>query len=175
MARERHSLVIVNTGNGKGKSTAAFGLVLRAWGRGWKIAVLQFLKSATNNYGERRAAKRMGIEWLPMGGGWTWTSKVLDRTAEMARACWERSCAMLASGEYDLIVLDELTYTMKYGWIPVEAVIDGLRNRHTRTFAVITGRGAPAELVEFADLVTEMEEIKHPYHRGIKAQPGIEF
>jgi len=172
---ERHSLVIVNTGNGKGKSTAAFGLVFRAWGRGWKIAVLQYIKSQTNNYGERRAAKKLGIEWLPMGDGWTWVSKDLDRTADMARHCWERSKAMLASGEYDLIVLDELTYTMKYGWLTVQEVIDGLRARHERTFAIVTGRSAPPELIEFADLVTEMEEIKHPYKRGVKAQPGIEF
>jgi cob(I)alamin adenosyltransferase len=172
---KRHSLVIVNTGNGKGKSTAAFGVVLRAWGRGWKIAVLQFLKSETNNYGERRAAKKLGIEWLPMGDGWTWTSKDLDRTAEMARACWERSCQLMRSGDYDLIVLDELTYTMKYGWLSVDQVIDGLRGRHERTFVIVTGRAAPQELVDFADLVTEMQEVKHPYRSGIKAQPGIEF
>jgi cob(I)alamin adenosyltransferase len=171
----RTSLVIVNTGNGKGKSTAAFGLVLRAWGRGWKIAVLQFLKSATNNYGERRAARKLGIDWIPMGDGWTWTSKDLDRTADLARDCWDRSKRMLASGDYDLVVLDELTYAMKYGWLSVEDVVEGLKARHARTFAVITGRGAPAELIEFADLVTEMQEIKHPYKRGIKAQPGIEF
>jgi cob(I)alamin adenosyltransferase len=172
---ERQSLVIVNTGNGKGKSTAAFGLVLRAWGRGWKIAVLQYLKSETNNYGERRAAKKLGIEWIPMGDGWTWTSKDIDKSAEMARACWKRSKAMLASGEFDLIVLDELTYTMKYGWLGVEEVIEGLRARSERTFAVITGRDAPADLVEFADLVTEMREIKHAFQRGVRAQPGIEF
>jgi cob(I)alamin adenosyltransferase len=172
---ERRSLVIVNTGNGKGKSTAAFGLVLRAWGRGWKIAVLQYLKSATNNYGERRAAKKLGIEWIPMGDGWTWTSKDLDRTSEMARACWELSKAKLSSGDYDLIVLDELTYTMKYGWVTVDEVIEGLRARSDRTFAVITGRDAPKDLIDFADLVTEMQEIKHPFQRGIRAQAGIEF
>lgn len=172
---ERRSLVIVNTGNGKGKSTAAFGVVLRAWGRGWKIAVLQYLKSATNNYGERRAAKKLGIDWYPMGDGWTWTSKDIERTAELVRACWERSRALLASGEYDLIVLDELTYGMKYGWLAVEDVIEGLRQRHERTFVIVTGRSAPPELVEFADLVTEMQEIKHPYKLGIKAQAGIEF
>jgi cob(I)alamin adenosyltransferase len=172
---ERHSLVILNTGNGKGKSTAAFGLVLRAWGRGWKIAVLQYLKSATNNYGERRAARKLGIEWLPMGDGWTWTSKDLDKTAEMVRDCWERSKILLASGDYDLIVLDELTYALKYDWIPVESILAGLRARHPRTFVVITGRGAPDALVDFADLVTEMREVKHPFQRGIRAQPGIEF
>jgi cob(I)alamin adenosyltransferase len=172
---ERHSLVIINTGNGKGKSTAAFGLVLRAWGRGWKIAVLQYLKSATNNYGERRAARKLGIEWLPMGDGWTWTSTDLDRTSEMARDCWERSKAMLSSGDYDLIVLDELTYAVKYGWLSAEEVIEGLRARSERTFAVITGRDAPPDLIDFADLVTEMREIKHPFHKGVRAQPGIEF
>ena len=172
---KRQSLVIVNTGNGKGKSTAAFGLVLRAWGRGWKCAVLQFLKSSTNNYGERRAAKKLGIDWLPMGDGWTWTSKDLERTADLARSCWLRSREILASGDYDLVVLDELTYTMKYGWLTPEEVIDGLRARHERTFAVVTGRAAPPELIDFADPVTEMQEIKHPYKRGIKAQPGIEF
>lgn len=172
---ERHSLVIVNTGNGKGKSTAAFGLVLRAWGRGWKVCVLQYIKSQTNNYGERRAAKKLGIDWLPMGDGWTWTSKDLDRTAEMARACWERSKLILSSGDYDLVVLDELTYTMKYGWLTVDEIIAGLSARHERTFAVVTGRAAPAQLIEFADLVTEMQEVKHPYKQGIKAQPGIEF
>ena len=144
-------------------------------GTGWKIAVLQFLKSSTNNYGERRAARKLGIDWIPMGDGWTWTSKSLDRTAEMARACWERSRELLASGEYDLIVLDELTYTLKYDWIPLETILDGLRARSPRTFVVITGRNAPDGLIEFADLVTEMREIKHPFQRGIRAQPGIEF
>jgi cob(I)alamin adenosyltransferase len=171
----RRSLVIVNTGNGKGKSTAAFGVVLRAWGRGWRIAVLQYIKSATNNYGERRAAKKMGIDWFPMGDGWTWTSKDMERTTELARECWQKSRELLASGEYDLIVLDELTYTMKFGWLTVDEVIEGLRSRHERTFAIVTGRDAPPELIDFADLVTDMREIKHPFKAGIKAQPGIEF
>lgn len=171
----RHPLVIVNTGNGKGKSTAAFGVVLRAWGRGWNIAVLQFVKSKTNNYGERRAAKKLGIEWHALGDGWTWTSKDIEKTAELARQGWEQAQPYLTSGEYDLVVLDELTYTMKYGWITVEDVIAALRGRHERTHVIVTGRNAPPELVEFADLVTEMTEIKHPYKSGIKAQPGIEF
>jgi cob(I)alamin adenosyltransferase len=171
----RHPLVILNTGNGKGKSTAAFGVVLRAWGRGWNIAVLQFVKSKTNNYGERRAAKKLGIEWHALGDGWTWTSKDIERTGEMAREGWQQALPYLTSGEYDLVVLDELTYTMKYGWITVEEVIEALRTRHERTHVIVTGRNAPPELVEFADLVTEMTEIRHPYKAGIKAQPGIEF
>src|SRR5579884_3563981 len=145
----RRSLVMINTGNGKGKSTAAFGVVLRAWGRGWKIAVLQYLKSATNNYGERRAAKKLGIDWIPMGDGWTWTSKDLEKTAQLVRECWAKSCEVLTSGEYDLIVLDELTYAVKYGWIAVDEVIEGLRSRHERTFVILTGRDAAPELVEF--------------------------
>lgn len=171
----RHPLVIVNTGNGKGKSTAAFGVVFRAWGRGWNVAVLQFVKSQTNNYGERRAAKKLGIEWHALGDGWTWTSKDLDRTAEMAREGWVRAQPYLSSGEWDLVVLDELTYTMKFGWIAVEEIVEALRGRHERTHVIITGRDAPPELTEFADLVTEMREVKHPYKAGIKAQPGIEF
>lgn len=171
----RHPLVIVNTGNGKGKSTAAFGVVLRAWGRGWKIAVLQFVKSSTNNYGERRAAKKLGIEWHALGDGWTWTSKDLEKTAQLAREGWERAQPFLSSGEYDLVVLDELTYTIKYGWLTADQVIDALKGRHERTHVIVTGRNAPAALIEFADLVTEMTEVKHPYAKGIKAQPGIEF
>jgi cob(I)alamin adenosyltransferase len=168
--------VIVYTGNGKGKSTAAFGMLFRAWGRGWTVAVLQFVKSSTNNYGERRAARKLGIEWQAMGDGWTWTSKDIDRTAEMAREGWEKAKPFLSSGEYDLVILDELTYTMKFGWLPVEEVIAALRDRHERTSVVITGRDAPPELIAFANLVTEMGEIKHPYRlEGIKAQPGIDF
>lgn len=172
----RHRLTIVYTGNGKGKSTAAFGMVFRAWGRGWNVAVLQFVKSSTNNYGERRAAKKLGIEWHSMGDGWTWTSKDLDRTAEMARAGWERAQPYLHGGEYDLVILDEFTYTMKYGWLNVDDVVASLQSRHERTNVVITGRNAPQELLDYADLVTEMTEVKHPYRlQGIKAQPGIDF
>lgn len=171
----RPTLVIVNTGNGKGKSTAAFGVLLRAWGRGWTIGVLQFVKSATSRSGERRAAEKLGIEWRALGDGFTWTSKDLDHTAELAREGWRQAQSFLSSGDYDLVILDELTYTMKYGWLEVADVIAALRGRHERTHVIITGRDAPPELIDFADLVTEMTEIKHPYKQGIKAQPGIEF
>lgn len=171
----RHPLVLVHTGNGKGKTTAALGVVMRAWGRGWRIAVLQFIKSSTNNYGERRAARKMGIDWYAMGDGWTWRSRDLARTAELARIAWERAKELLQSGGYDLVVLDELTYPLRYGWLPVDEVIEALRTRAAGTHVIVTGRHAPGALIEAADLVSDVQEVKHPYRRGIKAQPGIEY
>ena len=168
-------LVIVNTGKGKGKTTAAMGVLLRAWGRDMKVIMLQFIKHSTANFGEQRAAQKMGVEMRAMGDGFTWRSKDLDQTADLARAHWEDCKAVIAEGGYDVIILDEFTYPMHYGWIPVEDVLEALRNRPEMLHVIITGRNAPEALVEFADLVTEMNVIKHPYHQGIKAQPGIEF
>ncbi len=168
-------LVIVNTGNGKGKTTAAMGVLLRAWGRNMKVIMLQFIKHSTANFGEQRAAQRMGVEMRAMGDGFTWRSKDLEHTADLARAHWEDCKEVIANGGYDVIILDEFTYPMHYGWIPVEDVLEALRNRPEMLHVIITGRNAPEALVEYADLVTEMNVVKHPYHQGIKAQPGIEF
>ena len=168
-------LVIVNTGKGKGKTTAALGVALRSWGRGMNVIVLQFIKHSTANFGEQRAAKKMGIEMRAMGDGFTWRSKDLDQSAELARAHWEDCKVIIAAGEHDVIVLDEFTYPMHYGWIDTEEVIEVLKARPEMQHIIITGRNAPEALVEFADLVTEMNVIKHPYQQGIKAQPGIEF
>ena len=168
-------LVIVNTGNGKGKTTAAMGVLLRAWGRNMKVIMLQFIKHSTANFGEQRAAQRMGVEMRAMGDGFTWRSKDLEHTADLARAHWEDCKEVIAEGGYDVIILDEFTYPMHYGWIPVEDVLEALRNRPEMLHVIITGRNAPEALVEYADLVTEMNVVKHPYHQGIKAQPGIEF
>ena len=168
-------LVIVNTGKGKGKTTAAMGVVVRAWGRGMKVIMLQFIKHSTANFGEQRAAQKMGIEMRAMGDGFTWRSKDLDQSAELARAHWEDCKTVIASGEYDVIVLDEFTYPMHYGWVDTEEVIETLKARPGMVHVIITGRNAPESLVEFADLVTEMNVVKHPYQEGIKAQPGIEF
>ena len=173
--RINKGLVIVNTGTGKGKTTAAMGVMLRAWGRDMKVVMLQFIKHTTANFGEQRAARRMGIEMRAMGDGFTWRSKDLEHTAELARAHWEDCKEVIAKGEYDVVILDEFTYAMHYGWIPVEDVLEALRSRPEMLHVIITGRNAPPELVEFADLVTEMTMVKHPYHEGIKAQPGIEF
>ena len=168
-------LVIVNTGKGKGKTTAALGVIVRSWGRGMNVIVLQFIKHSTANFGEQRAAQKMGIEMRAMGDGFTWRSKDLDQSAELARAHWEDCKAIIAAGEHNVIVLDEFTYPMHYGWIDTEEVIEVLKARPEMQHIIITGRNAPEALVEYADLVTEMNVIKHPYQQGIKAQPGIEF
>ncbi len=173
--RINKGLVIVNTGNGKGKTTAAMGVLFRAWGRDFRVIMLQFIKHSTANFGEQRAAKKIGVEMRAMGDGFTWRSRDLDQTADLARAHWEDCKDIIASGEYDVVVLDEFTYPMHYGWIPVEEVLEVLENRPEMQHVIITGRHAPEALVEFADLVTEMNVVKHPYQEGIKAQPGIEF
>lgn len=172
----RQGLVIVNTGNGKGKSTAAFGTLFRAWGRGMRVCVIQFIKAETSNYGEIQGARKLNIEWHSMGDGFTWLSKDIEKTAELARKAWQFAQEKIASGAYDLIVLDEMTYAFHHGWINVNEMIAWLReHKPPEMHLIITGRDAPSELIEYADLVTEMREIKHPYQRGIKAQPGIEF
>lgn len=172
----RQGLVIVNTGNGKGKSTAAFGTLLRAWGRGMRLCVIQFIKAETSNYGEIQAARKLGIEWHSCGDGFTWLSKDLDKTAAKVREAWALAQEKIASNAYDIILLDEMTYAFKYGWLDVNEVIAWLReHKPPELHLIITGRDAPDALIEFADLVTEMREVKHPFTRGIKAQPGIEF
>ena len=171
----RKALVVVNTGHGKGKTTAALGVVLRAWGRGMRVVVIQFVKTRTSNYGENRAAKKLGIEMIPMGEGFTWLSKDIEKDKATAREAWELARQKICSGEYDLVLLDELTYPLTYGWIPVQEVIDVLQRRPEGLHVIITGRDAPEELIDYADLVTEMREIKHPFQKGLKAQPGIEF
>ncbi len=173
--RINKGLVIVNTGTGKGKTTAAMGVMLRAWGRDMNVVMFQFIKHTTANFGEQRAAKKMGIDMIAMGDGFTWRSRDLEQTADLAREHWQGCKEAIAKGEHDVVILDEFTYAMHYGWIPVEEVLEVLRNRPEMMHVIITGRNAPPELVEFADLVTEMTLVKHPYHEGIKAQPGIEF
>ncbi len=168
-------LVIVNTGRGKGKTTAAMGVVVRAWGRGMNVIMFQFIKHSTANFGEQRAAQKMGIEMRSMGDGFTWRSKDLDQSADLARTHWEDVKKVIASGKYDLVVLDEFTYPMHYGWIDTHEVIEVLKARPEMQHVIITGRNAPEDLVEYADLVTDMQVVKHPYRDGIKAQPGIEF
>ncbi len=169
-------LVIVNTGNGKGKSTAAFGVMTRAWGRGMNVGVIQFLKNENARYGEVRAAEKMGIDWIATGDGWTWTSKDMDETTARAVHAWHIAQEKISSGAYDILVLDEFTYPLHFGWLETETVLAWLaENKPPQMHLIITGRYAPDALIDFADLVTEMREIKHPYKNGIKAQAGIEF
>ena len=172
---KRHPLVLLYTGNGKGKTSSALGVTMRAWGRGWKICWLQFIKSKTANYGETRAAKRMGIEMIPLGDGFTWLSKDINKDIALARECWALAREKIESAAYDLVVLDEITYPITYGWLEADEVIAALRERPADTHVIMTGRNAAPELVEFADLVSEMTEVKHPYQQGIKAQRGIDF
>ena len=172
---KRHPLVLLYTGNGKGKTTSALGVTMRAWGRGWKVCWLQFIKSKTANYGETRAARRMGIEMIPLGDGFTWLSKDINKDIALARECWALAREKIESAEYDLVVLDEITYPISYGWLDVQDVIATLRERPADVHLILTGRDAAPELVEFADLVTEMTEVKHPFQQGIKAQPGLDF
>ena len=172
----KKGLTIVHTGNGKGKSTAAFGMVLRAWGRGFRVCVIQFLKSETGKWGEVLAAQKLGIEWHISGDGFTWASKDMDTTIARAQLGWELAQEKIASGEYDLIVLDEFTYPLAFGWLDPAEALDWLREHKPASLhLVVTGRNAPPALLDYADLVSESREIKHPFHLGLKAQPGIEF
>ena len=150
----RQGLLIVNTGNGKGKSTAAFGTLLRAWGRGLRVCVIQFIKAETGTWGEVRAAEKLGIEWHISGDGFTWRSKDVDETIARAQHGWELAQAKMVCGEYDLIVLDESTYLLNYGWLDLAEVLAWLQaNRPPTLHLIITGRNAPAELIEYADRV----------------------
>ncbi len=169
------SLVLVNTGHGKGKSSAAFGVMVRGWARGWTVGVVQFVKGGKWKTGERKLADHLGIEWHTLGDGFTWESTDLERTAELGRQAWAVAAAKLASGDYDLLILDELTYTMKYGWVDPGEVATAIRDRSPGTSVVATGRDAAAELIEVADTVTEMRKVKHAYDAGIAALKGIEF
>lgn len=174
MARAE-SIILVNTGHGKGKSSAAFGVMSRGWARGWKVGVVQFIKSGKWKTGERKLADHLGIDWHTLGDGFTWESHDLDETAAKGRHAFEVARQMLFSGEFDLLIFDELTYAVKYGWVPVEAVVTALRERSPKTNVVITGRDCPDEIIQLADTVTEMKKIKHAYDKGIKAKKGIEY
>jgi cob(I)alamin adenosyltransferase len=169
-------LVIVNTGDGKGKTTAALGVLLRATGQNMRVVMLQFLKSKTANWGEMRAAQRLGVEIIPLGDGFTWLSKDLGKDRALAQACWQLCREKIESDQYDVVIMDEITYALNYGWLSLEEVLATLRKRNPLLHVIITGRDAPEGLIEFADMVTEMREVKHPYKaQGILAQKGIEF
>jgi cob(I)alamin adenosyltransferase len=173
--RERRGLVVVYTGHGKGKTTAALGMVFRALGRGMRVSVVQFIKGKWKT-GERLFAEKLpGLRFHVMGLGFTWDSDDLARDKAAARAAWETARSEILSGELDLVVLDEMTYAFHYGFFAVDEVIATLRERPRHVHVVITGRNAPDALVEAADLVSEMKLVKHPFASGIKAQIGVDF
>lgn len=169
-------LVLVHTGNGKGKSSSAFGVIIRAIGWGQNVGVIQFIKG-TWITGERQFFDKFQaqVDWHAMGEGFTWDTQDRERDIAAAEAAFARARAMLESGEYDLIVLDEINIALRYDYLTATAVLDGLKARSTRTSVILTGRDAKPEICDYANLVTEMREIKHPFQAGIKAQRGIDF
>lgn len=169
-------LVIVVTGHGKGKSSSGFGMLMRSWARDYRCGVFQFVKSGKWKVGEEKAARALGrIDWEKMGDGWTWLSRDLEETADLAREGWAEVKRAIAEERYEFLLLDEMTYPVTWGWIDVEDVVETLRNRPGFQHVVITGRDAAPELVEAADLVSEVVKVKHPFDAGIRAQQGIEW
>lgn len=174
-ARRPRSLVLVNTGHGKGKSTAAFGVVMRGLARDWQVCVIQFIKSDRWKVGEEQIARRLGVDWLKGGDGFTWLSTDLDTSSARAADAWRQAAATIAAGDHQLVVLDEITYPLNYGWIDEAEVIAAIRERPPQVNVVATGRDAPAALIEIADTATEMVKLKHAYDQGVRARRGIDF
>lgn len=169
---------MVNTGDGKGKTTAALGVVVRAAGRGMKCCLVQFMKSRTDRYGEHDSLEKLGVEVHTMGDGFTWDTKDTAQDIKTSEETWALCVEKLRSEEYELIVFDEIVYVLDYKFLDVAKVLEELksvREAQPHLHVIMTGRNAPAELIEAADLVTEMTEIKHPFHAGVYAQQGIEF
>lgn len=173
--RRAPSLVLVNTGDGKGKSTAAFGTVMRAVALGWPVAVVQFLKSGKWNTGEEKTARGLGVDWWAIGEGFTWDSDDLSRDEAVAREAWQHAAALLSSGSHRLVVLDEVTYPLRWGWIALDDAVAAIRDRDEQVNVIVTGRDAPDAIVELADTVTEMRNVKHAYDGGIRAKRGIDY
>jgi cob(I)alamin adenosyltransferase len=168
-------LLLINTGDGKGKSTAAFGTVIRAVARGWDVAVIQFLKSGEWHVGEEKIVRELGVEWWAVGDGFTWDSKDMGESEAIAVAGWRRAVETIESGAFDLVVLDEVTYPINWGWIDLAEAKEVLRDRPSHVNVILTGRDAPTDLVDIADTVTEMRKVKHAYDNGVMARRGIDY
>ena len=168
-------VLLVLTGNGKGKSSSAFGMVARALGHGLKVGVVQFIKSRTDTGEEGFFARQPGVEWHVMGDGFTWDTQNRERDTATAQAAWAVAARMLGDASYHLVVLDELTYTLSYGYLDSEMVVRELQSRPELQHVVITGRACPETLIAIADTVTEMRDEKHAFHAGIRAQKGVEW
>lgn len=169
-------LVIVHTGKGKGKSTAAFGMIFRAIGNGMRVGVVQFVKGKWGT-GERKVLEAFPdqVEMATMGEGFTWETQDRKRDIDAARAAWDKAKAMIMDDSIDMILCDELNIVLRYDYLPVEEILEVLRNKPEMKHVIITGRNAKEEIVDFADLVTEMEVVKHPFRSGVKAQVGVEY
>ena len=173
--RTARSLVLVNTGEGKGKSTAAFGVALRARARRWPVAVVQFLKSDDWVTGEQLMAESLGIDFWSLGEGFTWDSADLGRDEAVAAEAWRHGRAVIAAGNHRLVVLDEITYPLNWGWINAAEVAQAVESRPPEVSVIMTGRDAPDWMIDLADTVTEMGKVKHPYDSGVVAKKGIDF
>ena len=174
--KPERGLVLVHTGNGKGKSSSAFGVAARALGWGNQVGVVQFIKGKWAT-GERQFFERFPeqMHWFTMGDGFTWNTQDLENDTAAANAAFVKATELMGSGDYDLIILDEINIALRYDYLVVNAVIAGLKQRHQRTSVILTGRDAKEELCDMADLVSEMREIKHPFQQGINAQQGIDY
>lgn len=173
-----HGLLMVNTGDGKGKTTAALGVLFRAAGRGMNCVLIQFMKSKKDRYGEHEACEKLGIEVHTMGDGFTWDTNNPEQDIKTSEETWALCVEKMRSEEYDLLVFDELVYVLDYKFLDLQKVLDEIREvraKQPHLHIIVTGRNAPPDLIDAADLVTEMKEIKHPFHAGIYAQQGIEF
>ncbi|MGF1481060.1 MAG: cob(I)yrinic acid a,c-diamide adenosyltransferase [Cyanophyceae cyanobacterium] len=174
---QEKGLVIVHTGNGKGKTTAALGMVLRSLGHGYRVAIVQFIKGAWEP-AEKQAFAHWGdqIEFHALGEGFTWETQDRERDIQTAAAAWLKAREFISNADYRLVLLDEVNVALKLGYLEVDQVIAGLAHKPAESHVILTGRGAPAALIEKADLVTEMTLVKHPFReQGVKAQPGIEY
>jgi len=173
--RRAPSLVLVNTGPGKGKTSAAMGVVVRAVARDWPVAVVQFLKSGAWKTGEEKVGRRLGVDWWAMGEGFTWDSGDLTIDEAVAADAWKHAKQLIEVGAHKLVVLDEVTYPLNWGWIPLADAVATIRNRPEHVNIVCTGRKAPAQLIDVADTVSEIADVKHAYRSGIRAKKGIDY
>jgi len=173
--RRADSLVVLNTGNGKGKSSSAFGMMLRGVARDWNVAVVQFIKSGNWNTGEEKMGQKLGVDWVACGEGFTWDSDDLSNDKRIAAEGWAQAKEILAAGEHQLVIFDELTYLASFGWLDIDEIVQPIRDRPRHVNVIVTGRDAHPDLVELADTVTEMTEIKHAYTAGVRAMRGIDF
>ena len=173
--RRAESLVLLNTGDGKGKSSAAFGVVMRSVARDWRVAVVQFIKSGTWQTGEEKVARRLGVNWWTLGEGFSWDSEDLDEDRATAVEAWRHARSLLEADDHRLVVLDEVTYPVNWGWLDVNEVVTAIRDRSPKVNVVVTGRNAPEQLVAVADTVTEMRNVKHAYEAGLRALKGVDY
>ena len=183
-ASQEKGLIIVNTGNGKGKTTAALGMVLRSLGHGYRVAIVQFIKgawepaekAAVQHWTSAAPGEMPQLEFHALGEGFTWETQDRDRDIAKAKAAWEKALEFISNPDFRLVLLDEVNVALKLGYLDVEEVLAGLKQKPANSHVILTGRGAPTPLIEYADLVTEMTLVKHPFReQGIKAQPGLEF